>query len=317
MTHNSLKKHITITLMLAVVALSISNVQAAPVKVGSYIGNWNAKTSYAAGDLITLNNKTFLSLVARNLNKNPDTSPASWQLLGGVGATGLQGPIGPQGVAGAVGGGSSVPGATLEALGSDVQDNLALGPIDIQTCNSNPYIAGSIPCPESQSQCPSGTPIITKLSCISTTTDFDLIKTIFININGYDLSSQFNLSKPRPYKDTVNNIQKCTAPGYNDNGFTFGGGPSGSQGFTPWCFYKVDGSSYGRPYPFDNSQSPDIAIISSFNAGSPVISYVTTAQYNDPNNWQCFPIEIQAEAHCVVIPVKLKSVFQHFGIKVK
>jgi hypothetical protein len=99
----SFLKPVAVAVMLAVAPLSISNVQAAAVKVGSYVGIWSAKTSYAAGDLITLNNKTFLSLVARNLNKNPDTSPASWQLLGGVGATGLQGPIGLQGVAGAVG----------------------------------------------------------------------------------------------------------------------------------------------------------------------------------------------------------------------
>jgi hypothetical protein len=96
---NSILKPIAVALILAVAPLSISSAQAA-VKVGSYIGIWSAKTSYAAGDLITLNNKTFLSLVARNLNKNPDTNPASWQLLGGVGATGLQGPIGAQGIQG-------------------------------------------------------------------------------------------------------------------------------------------------------------------------------------------------------------------------
>ncbi len=89
--------------MLVLAPLSISSAQAAAVKVGSYVGIWNAKTSYAAGDLITLNNKTFLSLVGRNLNKNPDTSPTSWQLLGGVGATGLQGPIG-------LTGGQGIPG---------------------------------------------------------------------------------------------------------------------------------------------------------------------------------------------------------------
>jgi hypothetical protein len=96
---NSILKPIAVAVILAVAPLSISSAQAA-VKVGSYIGIWSAKTSYAAGDLITLNNKTFLSLVARNLNKNPDTNPASWQLLGGVGAMGLQGPIGAQGLQG-------------------------------------------------------------------------------------------------------------------------------------------------------------------------------------------------------------------------
>jgi hypothetical protein len=89
--------------MLAVAPLSISNVQAAPVKVGSYIGNWNAKTSYAAGDLITLDDKTFLSLVAKNKNKNPNSNPKAWQVLGGVGSTGVAGLAGPQGLQGAAG----------------------------------------------------------------------------------------------------------------------------------------------------------------------------------------------------------------------
>ena len=69
---NSFLKPVAIALMLAVAPLSISSAQAAAVKVGSYVGIWNAKTSYAAGDLITLNDKTFLSLVAKNKNKNPN-----------------------------------------------------------------------------------------------------------------------------------------------------------------------------------------------------------------------------------------------------
>jgi hypothetical protein len=96
----SFLKPIAVAVMLAVAPLSISNVQAAAVKVGSYVGIWSAKTSYAAGDLITLNDKTFLSLVAKNKNKNPNSNPKAWQVLGGVGATGLQGPIGAQGIQG-------------------------------------------------------------------------------------------------------------------------------------------------------------------------------------------------------------------------
>ncbi len=100
---NSFLKPVAVALMLAVAPLSISNVQAAAVKVGSYVGIWIATTSYVAGDLVTYNNKTFLSLVATNKNKNPDKTPTAWQLLGGVGAMGLQGAIGLTGATGAQG----------------------------------------------------------------------------------------------------------------------------------------------------------------------------------------------------------------------
>ena len=73
--------------MLAVVPLTISTAQAA-VKLGSYVGIWKASTVYAAGDLITYSNKTFLSLVAKNKAKNPNSNPKAWQVLGGVGVAG-------------------------------------------------------------------------------------------------------------------------------------------------------------------------------------------------------------------------------------
>jgi hypothetical protein len=106
---NSLIKPITITLMLAVV-LTIFTVQAA-VKIGSYVGTWKSNVTYVAGDLITYSDKTFLSLVAKNKNKNPIKTPNAWQLLGGVGAgsigltgpQGAQGPKGDQGMQGVAG----------------------------------------------------------------------------------------------------------------------------------------------------------------------------------------------------------------------
>jgi hypothetical protein len=98
---NKLIKQLSFILASLLLLTSIS--ANAVVKVGSYFGNWSAKTTYSAGDLITLSNKTFLSLVSRNLNKNPDTNPTSWQLLGGVGAQGLQGLQGIAGPAGSKG----------------------------------------------------------------------------------------------------------------------------------------------------------------------------------------------------------------------
>jgi hypothetical protein len=103
----------------------------AAVKVGSYFGNWSAKINYGAGDLITFNDKTFLSLIPRNLNKSPDTNPPFWQLLGGVGLQGVPGAIGatgPQGQVGAKGesgsqglqGNQGAPGAPQ--AGIDVGD---------------------------------------------------------------------------------------------------------------------------------------------------------------------------------------------------
>lgn len=79
----------------------------AAVKVGSYVGTWKANISYSAGDLITFNDKTFLSLVSKNKNKNPNINPKLWQLIGGagsIGSQGISGSKGPNGLTGANGG---------------------------------------------------------------------------------------------------------------------------------------------------------------------------------------------------------------------
>ena len=98
----SFLKPIVIALVLAVAPLTISTAQAA-VKVGSYFGNWKPGITYAAGDLITYSNKTFLSLVAKNKAKDPTKNPRVWQVLGGVGADGVGGVTGPQGLPGVQG----------------------------------------------------------------------------------------------------------------------------------------------------------------------------------------------------------------------
>ncbi len=75
--------------------INVHTAQAA-VKLGSYYGGWTATVTYAAGDVVTFSNKTYLSLITANKNKKPDTATTAWQVLG-LGATG---PQGPQGVAG-------------------------------------------------------------------------------------------------------------------------------------------------------------------------------------------------------------------------
>jgi hypothetical protein len=92
---NKLIKQLSFIFTLLLLLTSIS--ANAAVKVGSYFGNWSAKTTYSAGDLITYSNKTFLSLVVKNKNKNPNSNPKAWQLFGGI-STGAQGPQGPAGI---------------------------------------------------------------------------------------------------------------------------------------------------------------------------------------------------------------------------
>jgi hypothetical protein len=95
---NKLIKQLSIIITLLLLLTSIS--ANAAVRVGSYFGNWSAKTTYGTGDLITYSDKTFLSLVANNKNKIPNSTPNAWQLLGGVGAQGIQGIQGMQGMQG-------------------------------------------------------------------------------------------------------------------------------------------------------------------------------------------------------------------------
>ena len=196
----------------------------------------------------------------------------------------------------------SVPGATLDAFANDIQDNLDVGPAVIQECNSNPWISGSTPCPVIQSTCPKGVPVKSNVSCtVLPSNNDDLIKSIMLSISPY--FSYIDSSKPESL--LVDTTQKCSAPGYS----------AGNKGYTPWCFYKLGGSSYGVVNTWDNASSPLISVGNPWDSGNN--SYVTVEDVSNPNNWQCFPITIQVEAHCVVIPTKLKSVLGHFGIKVK
>ena len=67
--------------ILTCLTLSVETAQAA-VKLGSYYGGWVSTETYATGDVITLSDKVYLSLVAANTNNNPETATTAWQLLG-------------------------------------------------------------------------------------------------------------------------------------------------------------------------------------------------------------------------------------------
>ena len=60
---------------------NVQTAQAA-IKLGSYYGKWTATETYAAGDVVTFTNKTYLSLIASNKSKNPAKIIKAWQVLG-------------------------------------------------------------------------------------------------------------------------------------------------------------------------------------------------------------------------------------------
>ena len=98
----------TSKLVLIFLAFVFSAIANAAVNINSYIGAWSSTATYAAGNIITYNNQTYLALTAVTANKIPSTFPANWQLLGSnttgpQGPQGIQGPAGPAGVAGAKG----------------------------------------------------------------------------------------------------------------------------------------------------------------------------------------------------------------------
>ena len=213
-------------------------------------------------------------------------------LKGNTGATGLTGPAGVKGDAGSIG----APGATLNAWATDVQANLSVGPTVTANCYSNPYLSNSIPCAPAKSKCPRGTPVKTGISCtILPSRDINTINEI--KGRGWIGSNM----KPNPSVDTKTNSVSCSAPG------TYSRGP----GFTPWCFYKLSTSTFGIPNPWDNQQPGQFAVTSTTDG---MTTYVSKADYNNKFSWQCFPIEIQAQAQCVVVPPKVTSILKQFGI---
>jgi BclB C-terminal domain-containing protein len=81
---------------------------------------WSPSTTYKQNDAVSLGGTSYLSLVANNLNNNPDSSPSAWAVLALEGAAGATGPTGAAGATGASGsngaagatGGTGPAGAT-------------------------------------------------------------------------------------------------------------------------------------------------------------------------------------------------------------
>ena len=79
----------------------------AATPINLYQGTWDGSQTYQAGNEVTYNNQTFLSLVSRNKGRTPGLpgNESYWQIVGAniEGPQGPQGPAGPQGPTGATG----------------------------------------------------------------------------------------------------------------------------------------------------------------------------------------------------------------------
>ena len=76
----------------------------------SWQGIWSAGTGYVENNAVAYNGSIYFSVQA-GINQEPDTSPAFWTLLAGVGAPGATGPAGASGPAGPPGPTGSTGGA--------------------------------------------------------------------------------------------------------------------------------------------------------------------------------------------------------------
>lgn len=208
-------------------------------------------------------------------------------------------------------------GATLDALASDIMKDISLGPLKTQRCFKNPYIAratGTSTCPVLQSVCANGIAKTTPTSCIiipsANTDDPALIKSILGNIFG-PIAAKDIFQNIRPKGNTSTNIEGCSAPS-DAEGMMPGSLPPGG---TPWCFYKIGtGSDYGLPFPFWKPRDKNVTM---YGKQYSIQQQVTMSEFIKPRNWECYEVNIQVQAHCVVIPTKVKSILGHFGIKVK
>ena len=84
-------------------------------------------------------------------------------------------------------------------------------------------------------------------------------------------------------------------------------------GGTPWCFYKIGaGDNYGFPSPDWKRGDKNVTI---FGKQYSIMQQVSMTEFIKPRNWECYEVNIQVQAHCVVIPTKVKSILGHFGVK--
>ena len=68
-----------------------------------YRGAWNNATTYQVGSVVTYNSQNYYSLLATNLNKDPNSQTSYWALIGTIGNTVVSGagaPLSTQGVVG-------------------------------------------------------------------------------------------------------------------------------------------------------------------------------------------------------------------------
>ncbi len=74
-----------------------------PILGVTWRGAWTSTEPYAAGDGVSFEGSSYISLQAENITHQPDASPAYWDLLaqkGEVGPAGVDGAEGPQGIQG-------------------------------------------------------------------------------------------------------------------------------------------------------------------------------------------------------------------------
>ncbi len=77
-------KIFSVFLMIGSLLLLLVTTVNAATTVSAYAGTYGSTTTYVAGDLVTYNNQTFLSLVSGNKGNTPpnNSSNGFWQIIG-------------------------------------------------------------------------------------------------------------------------------------------------------------------------------------------------------------------------------------------
>jgi hypothetical protein len=90
----------------------------------NFVGAYVPSATYAAGDAVSYQGSSYVSLVASNIGNTPDVSPAKWSLLaqaGIVGATGATGETGATGTTDGLFGNAGFSGYNLSSAFTDIQ----------------------------------------------------------------------------------------------------------------------------------------------------------------------------------------------------
>jgi hypothetical protein len=95
------------TLFSALVIVCVSvPARAVNVTINTFRATWSSSATYSAGNVVTYQGASYISLVSNNKNVTPSSSTSAWAILDPPGVTGASGPAGPQGP----GGGPGAPG---------------------------------------------------------------------------------------------------------------------------------------------------------------------------------------------------------------